>query len=91
MLLHLKSCVGKDYELQYVQHAETMLQAQQHNASLIGVDGNSASAANTMNSFVLRLSDAENEMAEWISYLVVKKTSLSALLTVQQRDGWQEG
>ena len=69
--------MGKDYELQYVQHAETMLQAQQHNASLIGVDGNSASAANTMNSFVLRLSDDEKEMAEWISYLVVKNQPIS--------------
>ena len=64
--------MGKDYELQYVQHADSM-RAQRHHASLIGVDSNSASAANTMNSFVLRLSDAEKEMAEWILYLVVKK------------------
>ena len=51
------------------------MRAQQRHASLISVD--SASAANTMNSFVLRLSDAEKEMAEWISCLVVKQQPIS--------------
>jgi hypothetical protein len=77
LVVALKSCVGKDNQLQFVQHAESM-RVQQHHASLIGVDSNSASAASTMNSFVLRHSNAEKEMAEWISYLVVKN-SLSAI------------
>ena len=47
---HLKLCVGKDYALQFVEHV-----------SLVG--GGDASAG-AMNSFVLRLSDAEKEMAE---------------------------
>jgi hypothetical protein len=64
LLLHLKSYVGKDYALQYVQHADSM-RAQQHHASLIGVDRNSASAATNVNSYVLLLGDAEKEMAEW--------------------------
>ena len=54
--------------MQYVKHVDATRMQQQH-AALVGVgDVNSASAA-TMSSFLLRLSDAEKEMAEWISYL----------------------
>ena len=59
LLSHLKSCVGKDYALQFVEHADAARMQQQHVAL---IDGGDASAG-TMNSFVLRLSDAEKEMA----------------------------
>ena len=79
MLSHLKLCVGKDYALQFVEHADAARMQQQH-AALIGTGD--ASAGTTMNFFVLRLSvlclsDAEKEMAEWISYLVVKNQTIS--------------
>ena len=73
LLSHLKSCVGKDFTLQYLEHATRV---QQQHSSHVGVDGNSAPAA-TMHSFVLRLSDAEKEMAEWISYLVERNQPIS--------------
>jgi hypothetical protein len=68
LLSHLKLCVGKDYALQFVEHADAARMQQLHVALVGGGDA----SAGTMNSFVLRLGDAEKEMAEWISYLVVK-------------------
>ena len=79
MLSDSKSCIGKDYALQYAQHAGVTRMQQKH-AALVG--GGDASAG-TMSSFVLRLSDTEKEMAEWISYLV-EITNRLAWLTVQR-------
>ena len=67
LLSNLKSCVGKDYALQFVEHADAARMQQQHVALVGGGDV----FAGTMNSFVLCLSDAEKEMTEWIPYLVV--------------------
>ena len=75
LLLHLKLCVGKDFALQYVEHADATRVQQQH-TSCVGIDGNSAPAA-TMNSFVLCLSNADKGMAEWISYLVEQTQPIS--------------
>jgi BED zinc finger len=79
LLSHLKSCVGKDFALQYAEHADATRVQQQHAASLAGtiVDVDSSPVATTMHSFVLRLSDAEKEMAEWISYLVERNQPIS--------------
>ena len=63
MLSHLKSCVGKNYAVQYAEHAEATRMQQKH-AALVGSGGDAS--AGTMSSFVLRISDAEKEMAEWI-------------------------
>ena len=76
LLSHLKSCVGKDYALQYAEHADATRVQQQH-ASFVGIDDGNSSPAATMYSFVLRLSNAEKEMAEWISYLVERNQPIS--------------
>lgn len=78
LLSHLKSCVGKDYALQYVEHADAARALQQH-ASLVGVVDTDSSPppAASIHSFVLRLSESEKEMAEWISYLVERNQPIS--------------
>jgi hypothetical protein len=76
LLLHLKLCVGKDFALQHVEHADATRVQQHPHTSCVGVDGNSAPAA-TIHSFVLCLSNAEIEMAEWISYLVERNQPIS--------------
>ena len=74
MLSNLKLCVGKDYALQFVEHADAARMQQQQHVALVGAGD---ASADTMNSFVLCLSDAEKEMAEWISYLVVRNQPIS--------------
>jgi hypothetical protein len=74
LLSHLKSCVGTNYDVQYAEHAEATRMQQKH-SSLVGGGGDAS--AGTMSSFVLRISDAEKEMAEWISYIVVKNQPIS--------------
>jgi hypothetical protein len=75
LLSHLKSCIGKDYALQYAQHADATRMQQKHAALVSGGDA----SAGTMSAFVLRLSDTEKEMAEWISYLVEKNQPISVV------------
>ncbi len=75
-MLHLKLCVGKDFALQHVEHADATRVQQHPHTSCVGVDGNSAPAA-TIHLFVLCLSSAEIEMAEWISYLVEQNQPIS--------------
>ena len=74
LLSHLKLCIGKDYALHFVEHADAARMQQQH-AELVGAGD---ASAGTMNSFVLHLSDAEKEMAEGISYLVMKNQPISS-------------
>ena len=69
LLSHLKSCVGKDYVDQYMSHAAS-IQSEQiaaRNGTSVGSTGSML-----LDAFVLRLSDAKKEMAQWISYLVLK-------------------
>ena len=60
LLSHLKSCVGKDYVDQYMSHAAS-IQSEQiaaRNGTSVGSTGSML-----LDAFVLRLSDAEKEMA----------------------------
>jgi BED zinc finger len=74
LLSHLKSCVGKDYVDQYMSHAAS-IQSEQiaaRNGTSVGSTGSML-----LDAFVLRLSDTEKEMAQWISYLVLRNLPMS--------------
>ena len=74
LLSHLKSCIGKDYVDQYTLHAAS-IQSEQiaaRNGTSVGSTG-----SNLLDAFVLRLSDAEKEMAQWISYLLLRTLPMS--------------
>ncbi|KAI2506038.1 hypothetical protein MHU86_8359 [Fragilaria crotonensis] len=73
LLSHLKSCVGKDYMDQYMSHAARS-QARLDTSS---GDPTISGGSFLLDSFVLRLSDAEKEMAEWINFVVVKSMPIS--------------
>ena len=78
LLSHLTPCcVGKDYALQFVEHADAARMQQQEHAALVGAGD---ASAGTMNSFILCLSDAEKEMTEWISCLLVMKNQPISLV-----------
>jgi hypothetical protein len=74
LLSHLKSCVGKDYVDQYMSHAASI-----QSGEIAARNGTSVGSTGSMllDAFVLRLSDAEKEMAQWISYLVLKNLPIS--------------
>lgn len=65
LLSHLKSCAGHDYMEQYKSQV----------VSSIAAGGKSAKGV--LQNFVLRLSDTEKEISEWINFLVMKNQPLS--------------
>ena len=67
LLLHLSSCVGKDYRQQY----EAVVAAQ------LAIPPTAKGGAAVLDNFVLRVSDAEKEMTKWINYLVMKNMPIS--------------
>ena len=75
---HLKSCVGKDYCDQYkaVVLSRNTTQNKGQNAMNTGGRGKGR-AAFSFDSYVLCVSEAEQEMTEWINYLVMKNLPVS--------------
>ena len=66
LLLHLSLCIGKDYHQQYDAIVAAKLTIPP-----------AARGAAVLDSFVLRVSDAEKEITEWINYLVMRNMPIS--------------
>ena len=69
LLAHLKSCVGKEYAANYMLAIAcgTKQHAIVESGKLLPDDCIDLTGRTGLDSFVLRLSDAEMEMSEWIS------------------------
>ena len=68
LLSHLSSCIGKDYR----EHYEAVVAAQMVISPTMTRSSSSTRRSAVLDNFVLRVSDAENEMTSWINYLVMK-------------------
>jgi hypothetical protein len=82
---HLKSCVGADYQDQFNAVIDAGggvgVTSYSHKANIHAIGGRTAGSAlqglGQLDRFVLRVSEAETEMAEWINYLVVRNMPIS--------------
>lgn len=77
LLAHLKSCVGKEYAADYMAIARGAKQNAIVESGKLPDDCIDLTGRTGLDSFVLRLSDAEMEMSEWISYIVARNLPIS--------------